>query len=79
MMPSFTDPPRIGTLTIKELFIFWSIARVLTSNTKVRTENIFHSLLEKVEKAELISDLLGNEAKIFNCRMRPHRFFIREI
>src|SRR3989344_2013093 len=59
-MPSEIDPPLEGTLTMKDLFIFSSIASVLKSSATENRVKTIHSLLEKESKTELISDFEGN-------------------
>src|SRR3989344_5798843 len=74
--PSLIEPPRKGTLTMKELFMFCSMARVLTKKTSTRVAKTTHSFLEKCERTLFISDLLGNFQKL---RMRPKKFSIKEM
>jgi hypothetical protein len=59
-MPSEREPPRIGTATIKDLFIVWRMVSVLTTSTAKKTRKIIHSLFENSEMAVFSSFFLGN-------------------
>ena len=69
-MPSDICPPRIGTLTIKEVFILSKMRRVLIIKTPKKDKKKIHSALEKDDKTKLICVLDGNLPVILDWRIR---------
>jgi hypothetical protein len=54
IIPSEIDPPRKGTLIIRDLLILSSIKRVLLKSITTKTAKNFHSFFEKELKTEFI-------------------------
>ena len=59
-MPMETEPPRKGTLTIKDLLTLHTMDVALIMSAKNNTPKIAHSFLEKVARAAFILSFFGN-------------------